>query len=545
MRRRRGIGVLLVLLVAGAGASPVAAQEEGFPVRGEITVNSELERYLRVLQVAGEAQAYPWSLRSFSALELGRIVPADSVRHPWDGRYDLGSHRDGGFGFSLIRPRFRTIYNSSFPVGGHDGAVWAGRGFTTASQIGLTAWAGPLSLTVAPEVFWAQNAEFDLLDTGHDGTLAFADPRNPTTIDSPQRFGAESYGRVDPGQSALRLDLPWVALGVSTANQHWGPAQFYPLLLGDNAPGFTHVFLGTGTPLDLWIARVHGRIVWGRLEQSEYASVTGDEARRFMSGIVLLLTPRGVEGIEIGGARFFHEPWPEGGPDGDDLLRPLDEFFGENLEGFGSDDDPDRQVNQLLSVFFRWAFPGSGFEVYGEFAREDRNFSLRDFLVQPDHDAAYMLGLARVWERPDDRLLTFRAELANGRISHLDQVRVQTPFYRHSAVSQGHTHRGQILGAPELYGGSALTLAVDRYGSDGRWTISWQRELRKENLDPSRTFGSDGDPDILYHVTVERLLHYRFLDVLGELTGSLNQNRHFGASRGNVRAALSIRAALP
>ena len=56
----------------------------------------------------------------------------------------------------------------------------------------------------------------------------------------------DAYTRLDPGQSTIRLDFPAVTLGASTANQQWGPGSTHPLLLGNNAPGFTHLFLGTG-----------------------------------------------------------------------------------------------------------------------------------------------------------------------------------------------------------------------------------------------------------------------------------------------------------
>ncbi len=91
------------------------------------------------------------------------------------------------------------------------------------------------------------------------------------SIDLPQHFGDGPYTRVDPGQSSLRLDARGVAAGLSTANQHWGPAAEHPLLLGSNAPGFLHAFLGTSEPVDVWIGSLHGRVVYGRLRQSGYS----------------------------------------------------------------------------------------------------------------------------------------------------------------------------------------------------------------------------------------------------------------------------------
>ena len=48
--------------------------------------------------------------------------------------------------------------------------------------------------------------------------------------------------------------------------------------------------------------------------------------------------------------------------------------------------------NQLASLWFRWAPPGSGFDVYGEFGREDFAADLRDLILEPDHSASTNLG---------------------------------------------------------------------------------------------------------------------------------------------------------
>ena len=54
--------------------------------------------------------------------------------------------------------------------------------------------------------------------------------------------------------------------------------------------------------------------------------------------------------------------------------------------------------NQLASLFARWVLPGAGFEIYGEFGREDHSANLRDFLSEPDHGgSSRMLGLRKMW----------------------------------------------------------------------------------------------------------------------------------------------------
>ena len=266
-----------------------------------------------LLQIDGKAALYPWSIRSFSPKEIDRLL-AQPSDHPWAEHYDLGLSSGGRFTFNLVRPSLTTFVNSAFPWGANDGPVWAGRGVTASVQGGFAARYGPVSLTVAPMAFSSQNAAFDLQDNGQAGDLRFADGRFPTFMDRPQRFGNGAYSRIDPGQSTLRIDLPVVAFGASTANQYWGPARQHPTLLGNNAAGFPHLFLGSSAPLDVGIAEIHGRLVWGKLSQSDYTSITGPARRRFMSGINEVISPKGLEGLKLGDVRFFRETWRVEGP---------------------------------------------------------------------------------------------------------------------------------------------------------------------------------------------------------------------------------------
>ena len=136
---------------------------------------------------------------------------------------------------------------------------------TTELSGGFAARFGPLSLTVAPIAFWAQNAEYPLVEHVLSDEYPYADPKRPSQIDLPQRFGDEPVHRVDPGQTTLRADWAGLTAGLSHGNQVWGPAEEYPIMLGVNAPGFAHGFAGTSKPLDLWLIKVHGRLMWAAL----------------------------------------------------------------------------------------------------------------------------------------------------------------------------------------------------------------------------------------------------------------------------------------
>jgi len=522
-RRLRWIAAATLLQAAHAAAQAPAPLD----VRGEVFVGSEVEGYLRALQVAGRGGSYPWSIRGFSPREVSRVAPSDSA-HPWRARYRFTRDTAGGARVRPVRPGAQAFVNTTMPYGSNDGAVWAGRGLTLALDGGASLEWRALSMTVAPMAFIAQNAAFELEDNGADGVLEFGHPRAPLSIDLPQRFGSGPYGRVEPGQSTLWVDAGGFALGVSTANQHWGPAADLPLVLGNNAGGFPHGFVGTAHPVDVWIGRVHGRLVWGRLDQSSYT--VNRNPRRFMSGAVAVFTPRGMPTLELGGTRFFNTPWPARGVSAANFLKPLEGLLKNSLTTGDGDAD-----NQLASLFFRWHHPRSGVEAYGELVRDDHNADRRDLLLEPDHDSGYMVGVRRVWSRADGSLVSLRGELLNTRVSHLDLVRPQSPLYQHHATRQGHTQRGQLLAASSGNAGGGAVVGLDRYTRRGRTSLTYTRTLRDRGTP---------DPEVTQALGIESLRFKGRFDLTAGLTGAYQMNRAGDGSAFNLNTVVRVRVGL-
>jgi hypothetical protein len=422
------VAALSPLIVA---AQPAVSREAPH----HLMVGSSDEDYLRYLQIAGLAGLYPWSLREFSQQELARMAVAKGS-HPWSGKGDYVD-TPARFSFTILPANAVLRYNSAFPYGSNDGAVWAGRGLTSALDLGFAFRAGPVSGTFNPTAFSAQNRAFPLQAYGST-TAPFADPQFPTGVDRPQRFGTGSYSRVDPGESTVRVDLFGVAGGISSANMGWGPMENYPYILGGNAPGFPHAFVGTSAPVPIWIGRIHGRVIWGELEQSDYSPVSGTSyyssvletgTKRFASGAVGIFQPRGVDGLEIGVARFFHSLWPKEGIPRSYLSKPFEAIFKVSLPstspGFGVNTDRGVEDNQLASAFVRWVFPNNGFEAYGEYGREDHNWERRDFIQEPDHSRTYGLGIRKVLAADSTHLIAFRAEMINYELPTLARNRTE------------------------------------------------------------------------------------------------------------------------
>jgi hypothetical protein len=263
----------------------------------------------------------------------------------------------------------------------------------------------------------------------------------------------------------------------------------YPYILGDNAGGFPHAFLGSSRPVNVWVGRVHARLMYGRLDQSAYASTNGDSTVRFAASAIAVFTPRGLPGLELGAARFFHMPWPDHGIGGRELGKPFEGILKARLRGdLPNSRDPNESVdNQLASVFARWVLPPAGFEVYGEYGREDHSWDTRDFLLEPDHAATYGIGLRKAWMHTPNRVTVLGAETMNFQAPLLVAYRSAGRMYYHVFLRQGHTQRGQLLGADiGAASGSGTLVSLDRYSPVGRTRIFWSRVVRRDPINSSQ-----------------------------------------------------------
>ena len=424
----------------------------------ELTVGSEAELYVRALQMRGVWGGEGSSIRPFGEQAVRRWMRDSVTVHPWRGRFAVNDKT-----ITVVRPTIALNYNSAFPWGFNDGAVWAGRGLTTSASAGFAARWRWLSVRFEPVAFRAENRGFALLGDTTRGANPFVDQQRPGSIDLPQRFGRGSYQRVDLGQSEVRADVGPVAFGFSTSNQFWGPGIAHALTLTANVPGIRRLCLGTSRALVTPIGRFNAQLLYGKLAASGYEPTVA-QRDRFASGMVASWQPRRGKGVELGFTRFYHRLWPEGGLGVGDLTIPFGSFFTDLQSFHGGAAD-----NQLASVFARWRGEESGFEVFGEFGRTDRAIDARDLSLEPEQNSAWYLGAAKSMLASRGVMYLIRAEYANGRISAIQRLaRGQGTYYEHGSVTQGHTQRGQSLGTPLLERTGGLEISVDRWASWGR-----------------------------------------------------------------------------
>ncbi len=512
--------------VLGAQATPTRSW-------AEMTTGSELEQYVRVLQVTGAAPLAPVSLRGWSAVERDSLLPRAAL-NLWSAQMSPPAKR-GLISIEPIRPQLQVFDNSGWPFGSNDGAIWAGRGITTAVNGGFELRSGPLTVVIDPIYFWAQNTAFALQSVPSSVRGApYNDPVTPGNIDLPQRFGNAAYQRFDPGQSTIRLDILGVAIGASTANEIWGPAITSPIVLGNNAAGIPRLFIGTSEPVNIWIGKIHARMFLGQTQQSAYSPIDTTQGKRLAAGLVGVFEPRGTQGVEIGFGRYFHRFWPANGLSLSDLSIPLGNFLNHGVDpGANPTGTAD---NQLFSVFARVVLPHSGLEVYGEFGREDHSYDFRDLSNEPDHISAYTIGMMHTWRSAGTSAVTaLRAEFTNSRVTDIAGGRGEGLFYEHGTIDQGHTQDGQLLGSIAVRGGGGGTLALDHYTQDGRVTFSLTR-----TDEAGETEGGLGTGAVT-SLTMDVLRFKRGFDLSGQLGLVYDTGVQSSTDRFQIHAALGAR----
>ncbi|HEY0242592.1 MAG TPA: capsule assembly Wzi family protein [Gemmatimonadaceae bacterium] len=545
MTVHRFIAVFCAVACAASTGTRRAAAQHGDAGRAEVFAGSTLESYLRYLHTLSPTGDYPVSIRSFSAREIARLTPSDTL-HPWARRYfKLSERRTVALPMSVS-----TFANTSFPFGGNDGPVWKGRGLTGSVSSGLVTRWKSVAAVFAPLAFVSQNASIALMPNGQTGRLSFANGRFPLSVDKPQTFGDGAYARFDPGESTLRLDFRALAAGVSTAGQWWGPTSEFPVVLGNNAGGFPHAFVGTARPVGPGGLRVHGRVVYGFLEQSDYSPVTGaDEfvdftetgTRRFMAGIIALVQIGGLKGWELGGSRFFHAG-NTGGVSAHNLRLPLQGFFKAGLPPEADtvfDNDRAVRENQIASVFLRVAPPGSGLELYVEHGREDHSTDLYDYLLEPEHSSLTTTGFRKAWLTPRG-LTAVRGEALSYEFPSGVRIRPlgNAGAYTHSVLRQGHTHRGQLLASDVGPGsGNAQILVVERFTQSGRTAAFFRRAVTHESAEEYAGGDAIRDtPDVMNTLGAEVMRFRGSLDIIlnASLTVELNRNLEFDKTNAGV-----------
>lgn len=375
-----------------------------------------------------------------------------------------------GFTFTLRAPSVWIATNSDLPSGENNGGLWAGRGPNARAIAGVDAAIRSVRITLLPEFFYSSNESFEygqlFLPALPASRNPYSSPWNvyPYSIDAPVRMGPEKTIRIAPGQSSVSIAARGLEAGVTTENEWWGPGIRTGIVLSDNAEGFPRAFIRTPAPRQTRYGAFDFRLTWGGLAESEFFDTSKSNDLRYWSAFAATWASTYEPDLTIGVARAVYATaanW------GSVAIRPLHVFLpgGHPNARPLSDSAFIAERDQIFSLFARWAFPGHGFEVFGELARTEFPTSFRDLLVQPGHSQGYTFGAQ--WVGKPTVVGKWRIQAEH---SYLEQGpsfrnRPLGSFYTSRSVLQGYTNRGQVIGAGMGQGSSGDWLAIDAIGA--------------------------------------------------------------------------------
>ncbi|MEX2284122.1 MAG: capsule assembly Wzi family protein [Gemmatimonadota bacterium] len=322
-----------------------------------------------------------------------------------------------------------------------------------------------MSAGVLPEFAWSANGEFSFPRSASSGRSEFAHP-DYSGIDWPKRFGNEPFAAMDAGQSYIRLDLGPAYATVSHENLWLGAAKLYPILLSNTAPGFWHLRLGTRAPVAVGPFRVDVQAFWGSVSESSFFDGNGANDSNILVGSTVSMEARFVPGLRIGFAAVGHfADQPLAFTPVLNVRRLVDTSVGKS--GLDS--------NTIAALLASWVFPQAGFEVYGEWGREERPLDLGDLLREPDWTQAYVFGVGKLISAGESRYRVWGELVHLGQSAAVRYGRGFVSYYTHSGVTQGHTNRGQLLGAAIGPGSDAQSLGIEAWWTSASFGASLQR----------------------------------------------------------------------
>jgi hypothetical protein len=517
--------LLLALTVAAAPCADVRGEPIG-------AVGSFSRERARVLELAGLAPLRPRVFERWSS-ELQVRTCADAVPHPSEIPDAALPSVEVGFAPLTLR----ALGHGGWADDRNDGGVWAGKGLSTSVSGGVRARWRWFSAQLAPELTWQQNQPFPVRATSAAGLSPWSNPFNGASIDLPVRFGPDAFWATHAGQSWVRADAWNVSIGLSTENLWWGPGVRESLTMTNSAPGFAHVFVGTSRPADIWIGWLEVQALWGRLRESRWFDDQPENDRRLFSALTVGFEPKPVPGLFVGIVRTFQFTIPPGGVSWSDYVRPFFESYEKSELDPSSDDRGD---NQLTSIFARWAFPRVGFEVYGEWGKDDHAWDWTDFVTHPGHGQAWLLGAHKAWRDVRGGVLRLSTELVNTfEVPAANPPRPVPVFYTHGVARQGYTHAGQMLGAGIGPQGNAQSLAVDWYGARSRVGVLAERRARNQRFfyEQISTFERQ---DVEIAAELRGTVQMGELEVDARLGAARRLNANFERSVGALRGGLTL-----
>ena len=478
-----------------------------FPIFSQEALKSTEEEYYDFLSLQGLAERPTLGYRTLSDNEWALTEEAKTAdENVWKNN-SLGSKWtvfepeqktdnfftrgiDQSIKVKAYGPEWYNSYNTAAPYGQNDGALWQGKGYNTSLTAGARLEGYGFEVTFKPQLSFSQNREYDYTTpnykaTDENGELTIYDGKaskygyyGVEYIDAPQLFGDSSFFTFDWGDTEIRYTWRNLTAGVGTQAIWLGPARLNPIIHSNNAPSYPKLDIGLRkTPIYMphfgWhLGDVEGRGWWGYLTESDYFDNDESNNHNLISGLSLNYAFPGIfEGLSVGFNRIMLSKW-------DDISSySLSRIYIPKMNG-GTD-----VADQRFSFTFDYALPKAGFEVYLEWARNDFSPNMDYIIRYPYHTQAWTFGAEKAFNISPKYGLKVLLELTylENSADYDRLINWYTTFYSHYQITQGHTNRGQWLGAGIGTGGNSQYLGLEFFHPKGYVTLFAQR--RNPDLD--------------------------------------------------------------
>ena len=349
-------------------------------------------------------------------------------------------YQSRGNSISLLPINLSQKLNTDHPYGWNDGAMSYSKGYQMQVGAGIFASFGNLKVQLRPEFVKTASGQYETNES----------------------WGLVTNGlsKILPGQSSVRYDLGKVSLSASTQNLWWGPGIYNSMLMSNNAPGFFHYSFATNRPLKTFLGNFQFQIISATLKQD---SSQGFEHRnlkklnlqnrdRDYNALSFTFQPVIMKNITFGLTRAFQN-LAENNIAGfvPKYLPVLGSFFGSAYNDTINRD-------QILSFNTRWVFPKNHAEVYLEFGYNDAKDNFRDLMLDMSHSSGYLFGFKKLSYLNKLDYLDFGAEVIRMAQTPSYLMRNAGNFYEHGRMTEGYTHKNQILGAGSGFGNNMQTV---------------------------------------------------------------------------------------
>jgi hypothetical protein len=395
---------------------------------------------------------------------------------------------------SILLPiTLTTQYNSHHPYGYNDGSFIPATGLQTQLSFGVALRAGPVQLNLQPEFIHAANPTYPT-----NGSYGYSSGKPYTKL----------YG----GQSTLSVRASAFSVGISTANKWWGPGNTSALIMSNNAPGFTNIFIKTYRPAKTPIGNFEFELIGGRLETDSLLPYENSHLKpspnflnswRYINAYILSYNPKWLPGVYVGLIRSLQRYGPDvvnGAGNFSSKYLPIVTKAIQKKNDWGDDT---LNIDQVASFFVRIAFPKSKSELYVEYGKNDYSVNTRDYLIAPTHSVAHIVGFKKIVSLNKSKYLNLGIEFTQMSQSPDAILRTAGNWYVHQ-IRQGYTNYNQIMGAGSGFGANKQIVMGTYINGINRLGVF----IEKTNRDPeNRTiFWTDMAYGIAPQVTIKNIL---------------------------------------